>query len=182
MQDAIQAVQAVGSTGGIKRDMAMNGAGGLQMRSDVAPDLQSQQQAQRQFELAMSRAENAQSTSSPNTAVQSMDTTARLNDSTQSNRSMPTQYSGYVSQAFAPVTSASHTFSRFSNGLHNRFVDLNKEVAALGDGFDITKPSSAVTILERQMRITNSTLEFQMVLQSAENVKHGIKSLTQMQG
>jgi hypothetical protein len=71
--------------------------------------------------------------------------------------------------------------STFSS-LEHRFARLQRDSLDIGAGFDVSRPESVVLVHERQVRLTSALIEYQCVVQGAENVKNAIKSLTQMQG
>jgi len=65
--------------------------------------------------------------------------------------------------------------------LESRFATIQRDGVDLGAGFDATQPASAVMALERQVRLSKSVLEYQAILQAADNVKSAVKQLVQMQ-
>jgi hypothetical protein len=67
------------------------------------------------------------------------------------------------------------------HSLEARFATIQREGLDLGAGFDASQPASAVIALERQVRLSKSVLEYQAILQAADNVKSAVKQLVQMQ-
>ncbi|MFM1990965.1 MAG: hypothetical protein RJA99_3922 [Pseudomonadota bacterium] len=71
--------------------------------------------------------------------------------------------------------------SAFSS-IERRFATIQRDALNVGAGFDVSRPESALLVYERQVRLTSSLIEYQCILQGADNLKHAIKSLTQLQG
>lgn len=80
------------------------------------------------------------------------------------------------------TSSVSGAAKSIYSSIESRFASIQRDAFDLGSGFDVTRPESAVLAYERQVRLTSSLLQYQSVIQGAENVKSAIKTLTQLQG
>jgi hypothetical protein len=74
------------------------------------------------------------------------------------------------------------TAQSFFSSAEKRFAMVQRDAFDLGSGFDISRWESVSLAHERQLRLLSSTLEYQCVIQGAENVKNAVKTLTQLQG
>jgi hypothetical protein len=62
-----------------------------------------------------------------------------------------------------------------------RYEAWRNDWMSLGTNIDLTDQRSAVRMLEQQARLSSQSVQFQFALQSADNVRHAFKSLTQQQ-
>lgn len=69
----------------------------------------------------------------------------------------------------------------YAQSMGVRYEAWRNDWMSLGTKIDLTDPRSAVRMLEQQARLSSQSVQFQFALQSADNVRHAFKSLTQQQ-
>ena len=69
----------------------------------------------------------------------------------------------------------------YAQSMGARYEAWRNDWMTLGSKIDLTDHRSAVHMLEQQARLSSQTVQFQFALQSADNVRHAFKSLTQQQ-
>jgi len=75
----------------------------------------------------------------------------------------------------------SQPVEHYAQSMGSNFEAWRNDWMALGSKIDLTDQRSAVHMLEQQAKLSSQTVQFQFALQSADNVRHAFKSLTQQQ-
>lgn len=72
------------------------------------------------------------------------------------------------------------TIDRYTRS-SQKFQTYQQELSQFGKDLDLSDPASAIMIVEHQARMSASMLEFQFVVQTADNVKHAVTTLFRTQ-
>lgn len=81
----------------------------------------------------------------------------------------------------AASPSALNPVERGAESMRSVYSSWRDDWVRLGEKVDITDQRSAVRLLEQQAKLSSQTVQLQFALQSADNVRHAFKSLTQQQ-
>jgi hypothetical protein len=70
----------------------------------------------------------------------------------------------------------SNTFDKYTK-MSERYQNFQDELMNFGKDLDFNDPATAVHVVEHQAKINASMLEFQFVVQTADNLKHAVTTL-----